>query len=266
MKMKFNKYIIIFLILLICFPTGCKQKQLDNTSTMPDTNPTTDTPIQNPEKNQEISNDPQEIIIKKEDIPSSKEEINQPVNTYTITEQEMISTFEKIEDEADILLQSNESGIQDKLKGIFITMVDFIFYDGEINGITFQELGEDAQQQVLKITASIDSKIENKFPNYKETISSKTKKAFNAIGDMIHKGANNIKEFSKEKLGEENYNSLINAKDELVYYTKNAFHTLGNVASGIWNSTESLRDKASDALKNGKDKVKDWYENLKNGD
>lgn len=275
--MTFHKYIILFLTINVCFTTGCQQKQLENNLEMENGNPTNtsnvgtsiDIKIETEQinNNQEAIEKEESIIIseKKPDISPAKEQIKQPVNTYTNNEQEMISTLNEMERQTDILLQSNEPDIQNKLKGIFITTVDFIFYDGKINGVTFEELGENAKQQVLKTAASIDSKIENRFPNYKETISTKTKNAFHAIGDMIHKGANNIQEFSKEKLGEENYNSLINAKEELFYYTKNAFQTLGNVASGIWNSTEGLRDKASNTLKNGKDKVKDWYENLKNG-
>ena len=89
-----------------------------------------------------------------------------------------------------------------------------------------------------------------KYPNYKEEISDVTSQAYNKASELIKKGANNIKDFSKEKLGEENYNAIIEAKDELVYYTKNAVDIVGNAISNIWNS--------------GKSKLKSWYENLKN--
>lgn len=279
-------YIFLFTTLLLSL-TGCKEKQLQDTPQTPiDTNiennptetkeneseqPTTESKTN--ENKQDIATNTNVEVQEKPSISQEGttkvepiQEIESPTFTYTVKEQEMISTLSEVENEVDALLQSNEKNVQDKLKGIFITTVDFIFYDGEIKGVTFKELSEEAKQKVLQTVAAIDTKIENKFPNYKETISAKTKDAFNKMSDMIHKGAKNIQEFSKDKLGEENYNSLINAKDELVFYTKNALHTLGNVASGIWDKSEGIRDKVSDTLKDGKDKVKNWYENLKNGD
>lgn len=292
-KMKKLFYIFLFTTLLLSL-TGCKEKQLQDASQS-----SIDTSIENSitenkkiiteakgnegeqttaeykasENKQEITTNTNLEVQEKPSIPQEEttkvepiQEIKSPISTYTVKEQEMISTLSDVENEVDALLQSNEANVQDKLKGIFITIVDFIFYDGEIKGITFKELGDEAKQKVLQTVAAIDTKIENKFPSYKETISAKTKDAFHKMSDMIHKGAKNIQEFSKEKLGEENYNSLINAKNELVFYTKNALHTLGNVASGIWDKSEGIRDKVSDTLKDGKDKVQNWYENLKNGD
>ncbi len=56
--------------------------------------------------------------------------------------------------------------------------------------------------------------------------------------------------FAREKLGEENYQSIIDAKDELVYYTKNAISFLGDVGGKAFNSI--------------KDKVSSWYQDFKN--
>ena len=71
------------------------------------------------------------------------------------------------------------------------------------------------------------------------------KKAF----ELIKKGAYNLSEFSKEKLGEENYNAIIDAKDEFIDYTKQAIDIIGDVGSNIFE--------------NGKEYIKNWYENLK---
>lgn len=170
---------------------------------------------------------------------------------YTDSDNLAISTFSNIEKEVDILVKSESSeNIKDKLKGTFITIVDFIFYDSEINGVKFNDLTESGKNKVLDISKSIDAKIENKYPNYKESISDKTKNAYNKASELIKKGSDNIKDFSKEKLGEDNYNAIVSAKDELVYYTNNAFDIIGDVTS--------------DLLKKGKAKIKNWYENLKN--
>lgn len=173
-----------------------------------------------------------------------------PSITYSSVDTKTINTLEEIDKEVDTLVKSNDESIKDKVKGIFITLVDFIFYDGEINGVKFDELTASGKQKVLEITAKIDNKIEAKFPGYKETIASGTKSAFKKASDLIKKGASNINEFAKEKLGDSNYNAIIAAKDEFVKYTKNAFTITIKVGS-------SLLDK-------GKDALNDWYQKFKN--
>lgn len=170
---------------------------------------------------------------------------------YTENDKTVIATFDNIEKDVDNLLQEEKTEtVKDKLKGTFITIVDFIFYDAEIKGIRFDDLTEGAKQNILETANTIDNKIEKSFPGYKETISDKTKSAYNKASEVIKKGANSVKDFSKEKLGEENYNAIIDAKDELVYYIKNAFDIVGNVTSNLWEQ--------------GKSKIKSWYEKFRN--
>ena len=174
---------------------------------------------------------------------------NSTVN-YSNNDETAIQTFNNLNEEIDNILNSeNVENAKETAKGTFITIVDFIFYDSEINGVTFDELTDSGKQKVLEIANKIDTKIENKFPNYKETISDKTKKAFNKASELIKKGAYNLSEFSKEKLGEENYNAIIDAKDEFIDYTKQAISIIGDVGSDVFES--------------GKEYIKNWYENLK---
>ncbi len=187
-----------------------------------------------------------------ENIPQHEIENNAQIETqnYSQNDETAIATFNNIEEEVDTILDSeNISNAKEKVKGTFITIVDFIFYDSEINGVTFDKLTDSGKQKVLEIANKIDNKIENKFPNYKDTISDTTKKAFNKASELIKKGAENVSEFSKEKLGEENYNAIINAKDEIIDYTKEAIEIIGDVGSDVFNS--------------GKEYIKNWYENLK---
>ena len=85
-----------------------------------------------------------------------------------------------------------------------------------------------------------------------DAISDKASNAFNKASEIIKEGANNLNDFAKEKLGEDNYQSLIDAKDELIIYTKNAINFIGDVSSSLWNNT--------------KDKLNNWYQNFKNGE
>ncbi len=162
----------------------------------------------------------------------------------------VINELNTLEKNTTNVLAENNTGVLDKAKGVFISLVDFCFFDGEIKGITFDELTTKGKEKVLQIVNKIDEKIENKFPGYKEKITTKTTSAFNKASSLIKKGANNINEFAKDKLGDENYQAMIEEKDELVLYTKNAWNLVKNFSSNIWQKT--------------KDKLTKWYENFKN--
>ncbi len=173
--------------------------------------------------------------------------------TYTENDKIAIANFEKIEASVDAMLENDKTKeVQKEAKGIFISVVDFIFYDGEIKGVTFKELSEEGKKKVLQIAASIDQKIESSFPNYKENISKKAGSALAKAGELIKKGANNINDFAEQNLGEENYQAIIDAKDELASYTKSALDLVEDLAG-------SLLNKGVDALQN-------WYQNFKNKD
>ena len=204
----------------------------DNTVTNNVINNTTDTSTSN---NSNINN-------------SSSNNNAKDDTTYSSNDQVVINSLE------DTLRQvnasSNDETFADKAKGTFIMIVDFFFYDGEIEGITFSELTQDGKELVLDLASRIDEAIEAKIPGYKETISDVASRAFNKASELIKKGANNLSEFAREKLGEDNYNSIIEAKDELVYYTKNALNFIGDAGSKLFNSA--------------KDKLNNWYQNFKN--
>ena len=174
---------------------------------------------------------------------------NTEVNTYSSNDEIVINSLEssltKINNGS-----TSDSSFSDSAKGVFVSIVDFLFYDGEINGVTFDELTDSGKQKVLEIASKVDNAIESKIPGYKETISDTASKAFNKASEVIKSGANNLNNFAKEKLGEENYQSIIDAKDELVYYTKNAINFLGDVGGKVFNSV--------------KDKLDSWYQDFKN--
>lgn len=146
--------------------------------------------------------------------------------------------------------ESSSSNFSDKAKATFISIVDFLFYDGTIKGVTFNELTDAGKQKVLEIANKIDVKLEEKAPGYKDKISNSTSSAYNKASEVIKNGASSLNNFAKEKLGDENYNSIIDAKNELVKYSKNALNLVGSAGSKIFSST--------------KDKLNDWYQNFKN--
>ena len=89
----------------------------------------------------------------------------QPIPPVT-TEEQLITYLNNFSSEID-----NSTDLKTNIKEKFITIVDFLFYDGKIGNKTFAELSNSTKLKVLELALTIDQKIENKFPGYKESIS-----------------------------------------------------------------------------------------------
>lgn len=102
------------------------------------------------------------------------------VDTTTVaTDGDIITYFTTLDNKLDTY--NEDKSIGDSLKSGFVTVIDFLFYDGEIKGKTFEELSTTAKIKVLQIAFSIDEKIEKYFPGYKETISTTGKKVYTSV-------------------------------------------------------------------------------------
>lgn len=206
------------------------------------------TTINKDKVNESIIDKKEEIINNTNTNTNNTNTNNSNTITYSDKDTEVINSLNETLTKVKSNVSDND--FLDSAKGVFIIVVDFLFYDGSISGVTFDELTDSGKRKVLEIASSIDSTIENKFPGYKETISDKASNAFNKASEIIKKGANDLNDFAREKLGEDNYQSIIDAKDELIVYTKNAINFIGDVSSSLWNSA--------------KDKLNNWYQNFKN--
>lgn len=162
--------------------------------------------------------------------------------TYTTTmrsnDDEILDHFEELGEEVkskfnlDTFLQTS--------KEYFVYCVDFLFYDKEINNIKFSDLTDRAKQQLLSDIVTIDELICSKFPNYKETISEGSKEIYQKAIELIRKGSKNIKEFSKDKLGDENYEKL---KEFQKLFKETAF--------GDWDEFKDIIGKAKKKIIEG---------------
>ncbi|MCM1370620.1 MAG: hypothetical protein NC181_01840 [Clostridium sp.] len=165
-------------------------------------------------------------------------------------EQAVIEEFDTLKNQiTNIINSDNVMEFKEDCKNVFITVVDFIFYDGTIKGITFDDLSDTAKEVILKDASTIDELIMKKFPDYKENISDSTSKAYNKAAELIKKGSDNIKEFSKEKLGEDNYNKIKEFKDKFK-----------NASSDVW---QDMKEDTKDIYESSKEKIKNWYGKFK---
>lgn len=210
------------------------------------------------ENNNEVEDDQEDKILEpKEDIDlnnmKTEEELNTnkkeepPNNTQQeniqqkdesdkkYTEEDIINYFNNLDTE--LTNYNNDETKEKNIKEKFVKCIDFIFYGEEIEGKTFNELTNTAKLKVISIALSIDSKIDNKFPGYKDS-----------IGNTYQ----NIKSKLVEKYLDITTNICNNDK-ELCINAKEGFKELKNSFGLTWDIIKQLAGKGTTKLKN-------WYE------
>ena len=167
-------------------------------------------------------------------VENNQEKVENEQNSQN-KEDKVITYFENLDEELNN--DNNNESISTKIKNGFVSCIDFIFYDKEIEGITFKELTDNTKLKILEITLSIDKKIENKFPNYKNNINGSYQ---------------NIKSKIVEKYLDITTN-ICNKDEALCNKAKESFQTIKNGFGITWNTIKELVGK-------GTTKLKQWYE------
>lgn len=163
--------------------------------------------------------------------PSSNENVNTKLDADT----EVIQYFTSLESDFQA------STIKDSVKSGFITVVDFLFYNGKIKGYTFQDLTSKAKLKVLGMALYFDSKIEKYFPGYKENISHTSKKIYTNVSEKIVSTYLDLT------------TSLCNTHSELCSSAKEGFQDL---KTNFGLTFDFIKDIAGDGIL----KLKNWYE------
>lgn len=141
------------------------------------------------------------------------------------TEQEEVETY---------MFEENFEKGKNKGKEYFIKGIDFVFYGTTYKGITFDELKDDAKKETLRNLRIIDIYIENIYPDYKEDFSEKYQTAAEFTNEKYHLVLDKVREY----IGDENYNSVTEIKNQ------------------IKDDTKELGEKT-------KTKISDWYQDFK---
>ncbi len=234
MKDKMYISIIIILVLIIGILVGLNIGNKNNVKVI--------------EKVKERTIEQNNNIVEGNSNNRPKDEIVEENNNNITKDEIVIKTLENTL--IDVENNDTSKSFKESAKSTFINIVDFIFYDGTIKGVTFKELSDEGKEKVLNLANRIDTTIESKIPNYKESITSTANKAYSKASELIKKGSSNLNAFLSEKLSEEDYNSIINAKEEIVDYTKRASSFVKESSSKIFNQS--------------KEKLNNWYQNYKN--
>lgn len=130
----------------------------------------------------------------------------------------------------------DKSNDENKIKKGFTSVVDFLFYGKEIKGKTLQDLTDDAKLKIMKIALSIDQKIEDKFPDYKEKISDKYKEIKSKVVESYINTTNKI----------------CDKHEELCIDAKNDFNSLKESFGITFDYIKKYGIK-------GIDKIREWY-------
>ena len=102
-------------------------------------------------------------------------------NKDNYSEDDVVDFFE--DNYSDIV--NNGSNIKEKVKGYFIDIIDFIFYNKKIMGYTFDDISNTAKIKVIAIALKIDNKIDEYFPGYKENISDNGNKVYSNVKEKL---------------------------------------------------------------------------------
>lgn len=198
----------------------------------------------------------EETVANKDSIETKEITLVTEQDTTTIaTDEEVVEYIEDVTNEVETLTEEESLSEKTKqsLKKAFITLTDFIFYDGTIKGKTFKELSYEAQTKILELYEKLDTKIENVFPNYKEDIKDTSTKTYSKAKEKAQELKETIKKIYIERVGEDTYQKemdiIKNTKDKVVEKTTPVI--------------SDVKDKAKDTYTKAKDKLDEWYKNFK---
>lgn len=198
----------------------------------------------------------EETAANKDSIETKEITLVTEQNTTTIaTDEEVVEYIEDVTNEVETLTEEESLSEKTKqsLKKAFITLTDFIFYDGTIKGKTFKELSYEAQTKILELYEKLDTKIESVFPNYKEEIKDTSTKTYSKAKEKAKELKETIKNIYIERVGEDTYQKemdiIKNTKDKVVEKTTPVI--------------SDVKDKAKDTYTKAKDKLDEWYKNFK---
>lgn len=236
---RINKKLMIILLSGFVLMTGCKNSNTISPKDVASKTTSEETPI--------TSNKPEINESNKEEKPTETiaETNTQNVSIEVQTPEEKITNYVN-----DINNSIDSESIKENAIKKFIILTDFIFYDTEINGIKFNDLKDSTKKEILDIYFTIDSKIETKFPDYKESIADKYNIATNYLKNKYVEISDKLKEKTMEKIGEDNYNNISETNKEITEQDK--------------ENLQIMKEKVEETTDKAKTKVKNWYEDLKN--
>lgn len=139
-----------------------------------------ETPVsKNEENNLNDFNPSMDGLLEQEDVKGNEE-----MKEYLpFDEEESISNSDEVV--VSYLNEVMPNQEESVIKESFNTVVDFLFYNGTINGVSLSDITMKTKLIVMKYALKLDQKIDSYFPDYKEKISSTMKRAYTGMKEKI---------------------------------------------------------------------------------
>lgn len=238
---------IIFSGIILFNLSGCKKQEKIVTQNVQNNISKNDTEININSANVEELTDEG---TQEEIISSNTQDVMNEVNQNMSKDEIIVNYFNMVVSDINNFVNSeNIENAKGKCKEYFLTFVDFIFYDGKIKNITFSELKETTQKQVISIVQKVDSLIMKKFPDYKEDIASISGDLYNKASELLNSSKENLEDYVISKIGEEKYEIALDRIEEIKENDKETWNNIKNFGNEVYD--------------NGKENLKSWYENFK---
>lgn len=141
----------------------------------------------------------------------------------------------------DLQTEMDKPSLGETAKKGFITVIDFLFYNGTIKGYRFSEITNSAKLKVLSAALYFDGKIDKYFPGYKESISSTSKKIYTNVKESIVSAYLDIT------------TAICSNNSELCNSAKDGFQSL---KKNFGLTFDLIKEIAGDGISN----LKNWYE------
>ena len=231
----------LLLVIVIILLTSNKGFKLNNNSSKESKEKEKITEVkekENKESEETNSEAPNEENQKVDEKKETTKEVA-PIEKEEKSEEKLITYFQNEENLFSSNNSNNES-LTGKLKDSFVGIIDFIFYDKEVNGYTFKELTNSAKLKTIALALKIDNKIDSYFPNYKDKIKDKYTEV---KGKLALKYLEVTANFC-----EKNTDTCIQAKEDF-----------SNMKESFGFTWDLLKEMA----KNGSNKIKEFYEGWK---
>lgn len=226
-----RKIIILVFAIVLIIATHDHYTKKENKQINEKNSPTISNRIEK-EETTEINEKPSE---------TNEESSDEQIITYVSNVKKEVEAIQ----EKEIITSSEKNVIKEK----FIILTDFLFYNGEINGITFDELTTEAKIQVINMYEEIDLIIEIKIPGYKEKIG----KTYQNIKEDLKVLKNKIKDKYIDEIGEENYKEQQQLLEE----------SIDNLEESIKPTIDEITEQTIEAYEKTKQELDNWYQNWK---
>ena len=150
-------------------------------------------------------------------------------DAVNITEEDVINKFEIMSSDFNNYINSDEfQSYKYEINHILAEVTGFLFYDDKSLGFSFSDLSYAGKQRICQIWLEMEILLEDRYPGFVANTSDKFNEAQNKGIELYNTGNDKINDLLYAKLGEENYNKVMETKNDLIEGAKSKTKSLKN--------------------------------------